>query len=119
MNSKLLRLSALSLVAAVMAVVSIVAAGSEAKTAGHEAQAAAEALGVQLSAGFSDFDVGQGRSAAQIQGRRTGSISAAAMLGDSGVLMLAMAAVAVLILSAHPRRTEPGVGPAPRGPPLA
>lgn len=119
MNSRVLRSSSLALVAAVMVVAAIVPARNGGTAPGRDAEGAARTMGVELlSVGFSDSDLGLGRSVAQFQGRRSGSVSAVATVHDPGVLLLAMSAVLVVLFAVHPRRNELGVRPAPRGPPL-
>jgi hypothetical protein len=113
-------LSSLTLVAAVVVVVAIVPGPGGSQAAGEGVRGSAQSMGVEmLTAGFSDSDFGLGRSATQFHGRRTGSASAPAMLGDPGTLLPALSAVAVLLFAFHPRRDQLCVRPAPRGPPLA
>ncbi|HEX2179545.1 MAG TPA: hypothetical protein VHL54_08530 [Actinomycetota bacterium] len=119
MNTGVLRSTSLALVAAVMVVAAIVPARSGGTAPGRDAEGAARAMGAELlSVGFSDSDLGLGRSVAQFQGRRTGSVLAVATVHDPGALLLAMSAVLVVLFAAHPRRNELCVRPAPRGPPL-
>jgi hypothetical protein len=120
LNSKLLRLSALALVAAVLAAVTLMPARSPSTASGSPVQGADDSRGFEFfTAGFSESDIGLGRSSSQVSGRRAGSVAAPGMLPDGGGAAPAMAAVAILLLAAAPGRVVLCRRPNLRGPPLA
>lgn len=119
MNTRVLQSSSLALVAAVMVVAAIVPARSGGSSAGGNAQGADRVMDVELlGAGFSDSDLGMGRSVTQFQGRRAASMPAVATLHDPATPLPVLSAVLVVLFAVRPRRNELCVRPAPRGPPL-
>jgi hypothetical protein len=112
-----MRLGALVLSAAALAMVFALAGGREAGIQ-SEVPAGASSFDLRILASASDeATFGFGRTLSQPNGRRSGPLTGAALLPDSSMLHLYLSAVVVLLASVAMGSTALQAQPSPRGPP--
>ena len=114
-----MRLSALVLSAAALAMVFALAGGHEAGAQGDEPAGASSFDPTVLAPAFEEATFGFGRTLSQPNGRRSGPLNTAALLPSGSVLNLYLSALIVLLVAVAMGSAALQARPSPRGPPAA